>query len=234
MPRTTLPTHLAQPAALGEVQGEPIAQFEIGSYQNFVYLILDWDQKKAAWVDPQSDLTAPLKVLTQYGFELQSILLTHTHFDHIAGVPQLVQMYPNVPVHLHNDDLHRLNSDLLHHEKFKSIQDGDVIQIGKHQVQVLHTPGHSAGEVSFFLQDTHPYLFSGDTIFIRDCGRTDLGSGSNEQMFASLQKIKKLPPETILLPGHHYRQECASTLEDEFRESPPFQCKTIQELTLLP
>lgn len=229
-----LPSHLNTAEALGLVDNHPIAQYEIGDYKNFIYLVLDWKTRKAAIVDPQEDLTAPLKGLRDHGFELTGILLTHTHFDHIAGVLPLIESDPKLPVYVHVLDRHRLPSSILEKGQIQTIQDQQMISVGELELQVLHTPGHSAGECCYLLQDHGMYLFTGDTVFIRDCGRTDLKSGSTADMFASLQRIRKLPPETVILPGHHYRKECASTLETELRESPPFQCTSVTELEALP
>lgn len=239
-----IPNHLAGGQATGAHENESVAQYEIGNYKNFVYLILDWSTKKAAIVDPQYDLSSPLEDLKRHGFELCAIFLTHTHPDHTAGVPELVKLYPHLPIFLHRDDLHRLDSSIIDHGNIKLLRDEDWTAIGGLHIQALHTPGHSAGEFCFLLpeapaeipgtQRSVPYLFTGDTIFIQDCGRTDMKTGSNEEMFQSIQRIKKLSPECIVLPGHHYRLECASLLENEIRQSPPFQCKSVAELAALP
>jgi glyoxylase-like metal-dependent hydrolase (beta-lactamase superfamily II) len=220
--------------ALIEKEGSPIVQFEIGSYKNFVYLILDWTQKKAAIVDPQNDLTLPLSCLNRNGFELTHVLLTHTHFDHIAGVPQLVKSHPHSPIVVHRNELHRLDHNIMNYGKIKAVKEGDVLSVGELEIKVLHTPGHSSGECSYLLSTNPPYLFTGDTVFIQDCGRTDLPTGSNEDMFHSLQRLKRLDPNAIVLPGHHYREEYSSTLAQELKLSPPFQCKSIEELAALP
>src|SRR5262249_45381168 len=122
------------------------------------------------------------------------------------------------------------------HPPFEMIKNEDLLLLGKTKVKALHTPGHSAGECSYLVtSDGHPpYLLTGDTLFIRDCGRTDLPTDSNEEMFESLQKIRSLPPQTIILPGHHYQKETASTLATELETSPPFQCKNVSDLASLP
>ena len=241
--KSSIPSHLSSHNAQGITaftrdQRDPLAQFEIGPSKNFVYLILDWTKKKAAIVDPQKDLTAPLEALKNNGFELEGILLTHTHFDHIAGVPELSQKFPALPIYVHPADAHRLSLDRNKPREGKTqihpLSHGQTIQIGNVRVQVLHTPGHSPGECCYWIEGPPSYLLTGDTIFIRDCGRTDLEGGSNPEMFQSIQLIKTLPAHTIILPGHHYQKECASTLETEMRESPPFQCKSVAELSALP
>ncbi len=239
-----LPSHLAMQEAQGLPEGMPsaIAQFEIGDYQNFVYLILDHSAKQALIVDPQSDLSAPLGALASLDFQLAGCVLTHTHFDHVAGVPGLLQRYPELPIYVHESDRHRLNDSIRKRAKLVSLQDGEALTregdpaLPNLRIRVLHTPGHSAGECSYLVEAAGqpPYLLTGDTLFIRDCGRTDFADGSNEQMFESLQKIRALPPQTVILPGHHYKKETASTLDRELAESPPFQCKSVEELAKLP
>ena len=236
-----LPDSLAGTDPQGLVAGEPVAQYQIGDYRNFVYLILDWADRKAAIVDPQEDLSEPLRALEEHGFILERVLLTHTHFDHVAGVQELIETFPKLPLHLHSLDRHRL------HKMGKGVWDacqlvenGAQLRVGQLTVEALHTPGHSVGEICYFLRaqgnlsGARAYLFSGDTLFIRDCGRTDLETGSNEEMFRSLQTLKGLSPETIVLPGHHYVKECASVMARELETSPPLRCRSVEELKALP
>ncbi len=233
-----LPAHLAEFEATGLVENETIAQFEIGDYRNFVYLILDWSTRRAVWVDPQKDLTAPLSALERHGFVIDRILLTHSHSDHTAGVPELATLFPRVPITLHEAELFRIREPLRSHASLETIQDGATFVWGHTRVRTLHTPGHSAGECSFLVESNvspeRTYLLTGDTLFIRDCGNTSQATGDNEQMFASLQRIKSLPSETIILPGHHYARETASVLEKEMKESPPFLCRSVEELAAIP
>ena len=234
----SLPPSLDQNRALGICENEPIAQYEIGAGKNLVYLILDWSSKKAALVDPQRDLTVPLRDLIKHGFTLEFCLLTHTHHDHIAGVPELHAR--GIPICVHLEDQHRLPRDVQTSETTQLLRDSETLLLGGLSIRVLYTPGHSAGECCFYFEArganglSRPYLLTGDTVFIRDCGRTDFPDGSNEQMFQSLQRIKSLPAETVILPGHHYALETASTLARELLESPPFCCRSTEELAALP
>lgn len=229
-----LPAHLSLTSAQGYSADQPVAQFELGDYKNFVYLILDHETRKTAIVDPQIDLEPILEVLANGGFTLERILLTHTHHDHVAGVPELLRNFPDILLNVHEKDLRRLPFDAAKWKGLELVREGSSISLGSLFIQVIHTPGHSSGECSYLLNAERPYLFTGDTLFIRDCGRTDFDSGNNEEMFQSLQKIKALTPETVILPGHHYREETASTLTRELKESPPLQCKNVAELAALP
>lgn len=233
-----LPAHLAGFEAQGLLPQEPIAQFELGNLKNFIYLILDWASRKAAIVDPQRDLKPPLEALAKHGFELTTILLTHTHHDHVAGVDPLLKQMPHLEVRVGEKDLHRLGKAAQAHPQLKIIADGEKFSIGALEILAIHTPGHSAGEMTYFIKPQEgalvPYLLTGDTLFIRDCGRTDFPDGSNEQMFASIQRVKRLPAETVFLVGHHYQRECATTLAAELKASPPFLCRSVQELVSLP
>jgi len=235
-PTPPIPAHLSRNEAQGCAENEPIAQFHLGSHRNLVYLIIDWKAKKAAIVDPQSDLEPIYETLKTHHLTLEKILLTHTHHDHVAGVKPLLIKFPELLVYLHAEDAHRLETVLT---TFKNrvhfLKDQDILKVGQTKVQVLHTPGHSAGEVCYYLEDSKPpYLFTGDTLFIRDCGRTDFETGSDEAMFKSLQKIKALSPDSIILPGHHYQKETASTLRAELQTSPPLKCTSVAELKGLP
>jgi hydroxyacylglutathione hydrolase len=232
--RVKLPSHLSANKAVGLVTDEPVAQFELGTMRNFVYLVLDWTEHQAAIVDPQSDLETPLTALKQNGFTLSKVLLTHTHFDHVAGVPEIVERFPHVPVIVHDLDLHRLDEGLRRGTIIQPASEGDTIAVGALSLSVLHTPGHTAGGCCYLLNYDPPYLLTGDTLFIRDCGRTDLSTGSNADLFTSLNKIRKLPANTVILPGHHYQRECASTLARELKESPPFSCHSVEDLKALP
>jgi glyoxylase-like metal-dependent hydrolase (beta-lactamase superfamily II) len=237
-----LPDHLSGRSATGISIDHPIAQFELGPLRNFVYLAIDWQMRSAWIIDPQSDLSPLHEALRSHALKLEGILLTHSHHDHVAGVPALVQAFPGIRLVVGERDAQRLRPELRSRAQVTLLTTETEIALGARTIRALPTPGHSVGEICYFLGrfEDHagrkhpPFLFTGDTVFIRDCGRTDFPDGSDEEMFASLQRIRALPPDTVILPGHHYQPECASTLARELLESPPFQCRSVEELAALP
>ncbi len=228
--QVALPKHLNGDEPTGLQPGQPIAQYRLGDLRNFVYLIVDWTTKRAAIVDPHAGLGPLNEDLARNGLTLAAILLTHTHFDHVLGLPELAQSHPALPLYFHPLDGHRLKT-----LPFPRPETQTLANLFSFPIQPMHTPGHSAGELCYFMPTLNPpALFTGDTLFIRDCGRTDFADGSDEDMFASLQAIKRLPPATVILPGHHYAREVASTLACELETSPPLRCASVEELRALP
>ncbi len=230
-----LPDYLSGTEAHGLLsEGQPVAQFQLGDYKNFVYLIIDWFAREAALVDSRKEIEPIAHALSKHGLKLTKLLLTHTHWDHVHGIAEAKALAPGAPIFVHELDRGRLrDSD----EQVRLVSDGETIALGTTEIEVMHTPGHSAGEVSYRLaaRDGHPpFLFTGDTLFVRECGRTDLPTGNNEEMFRSLSRIKALDPATVILPGHQYAREAASNLSRELVESPPLLCQTEAELAALP
>ena len=131
-------------------------------------------------------------------------MLTHSHFDH-GGAALEVQKATGAPVYIHRaqEELQGLpvGADLSAVTK-KYVVDGDVVTAGLVRLKAIATPGHAPGSVSWYLLDAGP-LFTGDLLFKRGVGRTDLTGGSEAELKASLARLKKtLPPATRVLPGH--------------------------------
>lgn len=238
----TQPQYLVPPTLSGtEATGFPpevfpIAQYEVSNFKNFNYLILDWIEKRAAIVDPQKGLEHIFDDLTKHGFTLDWAIVTHSHWDHVAGLKEIAQKTPEAGIAVHPGEEFRIKKELPLYRKHHSFKDGEVFHVGSLAVKVMHTPGHSAGECCLLIEGTEkhpPLLLTGDTLFLSECGRTDLETGSDEELFVSLSRIKKLHPSTIILPGHHYTKDCANTLERELLANGCLKASSAAELAAL-
>ena len=174
------------------------------------YLIVDEKTKDAALIDCSSIDDRIDEEIEKQGANLKYILLTHGHFDHIAGIlPNRFKSNPQIV--MHKADLGWLNNANQYLPMFGMpeitipkvdvfVEDGDTIQLGSLEIKVLHTPGHTQGGVCYLVDGN---LFSGDTIFREAVGRCDLEGGNFNQIVESIEdKIFTLPPETVIYPGH--------------------------------
>jgi len=196
----------------------PLLLFE----DNYGYVLTEPDSNRAVIVDP-SDGERVWDYLQTKGYELEAILATHHHFDHVAGIEFLTSQKP-VTVYSSPQDLDRVP------KANRSLEDWEKINIGGLTIQAIHVPGHTLGHVAYRCEDT---LFVGDTLFLGGCGR--LFEGTAEQLFHSLyEKIIPLPANTRVYPGHEYtvrtRSFCYSIdatnkqLQDEL-----FKAKALRE-----
>ena len=158
------------------------------------------------------------------GKNLVGVLLTHGHFDHIKACNDLYNKH-NCPIYLHKDD-EKIARDKSQRVLFglpyspyitcpiNHLEEGKM-DLGAFHFNVIHTPGHSDGSCCFVFDDV---MFSGDTLFYRSVGRTDLMSGSETKLKASLRLLKDLNPELIVYPGH----DQDTILKDEIENNPYF------------
>jgi len=127
------------------------------------------------------------------------VLLTHGHFDHVGGVRGIAEK-TNCPVYIHEKDLSQpaeMTAGPLYYTH--TYGEGDMLSLAGLSVRVLHTPGHTQGSVCLLCEDT---MFSGDTLFMGSMGRVDFPGGSWNQMMASLDRLKTLPGDYRVYPGH--------------------------------
>ncbi len=182
-----------------------IRQFIAGSCYSYILGSND----EALIIDPHISLLQDYsKYLTKNKLTLKSIVDTHTHADHFSLAAVLKKQF---------------KAQVLMHEKAisdvadKRLKDNDRINIGSSSVKVMYTPGHTDDAVSLYGEGR---LFSADVLLIGSVGRTDFQNGSPESMFDTLQKLKSLPDETILCPGHDYHEQRTSTIAKEKQTNP--------------
>lgn len=163
---------------------------------NYVYILED-PSGKAAIVDP-GEAEAVESYIAQHDLKPEVILLTHHHGDHIGGVGALAEKYD---VRIYGPDAEK-DKILAHAPRLdRTLKNQDVFELFGVNVDVIHTPGHTAGHICYYLPTEH-ILLAGDTLFSIGCGR--VFEGTMEQMHTSLQYLKSLPDETELYCGHEY------------------------------
>jgi len=202
---------------------------------NFVYLIGDRDTGEAIVVDPAYDIADLLGTLAEDGMRLVGALATHYHPDHvggpmmgyeIAGVAELLAEQP-VPVHVQRTEapyVQRVTGasegDLVLHDS------GDVVMVGEIPIELIHTPGHTPGSQCFMVDGR---LVAGDTLFLEGCGRTDLPGGDSAALYESLQKLAKVPDDTVLYPGHLYSPEPSATMAETRERNFVFRPQSLEQ-----
>lgn len=174
------------------------------------YLVVDYGSGSGVLVDPGDEALELVERLANLGGRLLAVLNTHGHFDHICG-NGVVKEHWDVPIYLHRADewLYRNMVEQATWFGFRYdappppdrlLDGGEVLKAGSFQLEVLHTPGHSPGSVSYRLGDR---LFCGDVIFAGSVGRTDLPGGSSETLLTTIrEKVLSLPEDVVLYPGH--------------------------------
>jgi len=160
---------------------------------NYAYIVNDNITKTVGVVDP-SEAKPIINYLKKEKLELNYILNTHHHFDHIDGNIELQKLY-NSKVIGFDGDKHRIPGINI------TLNDGEKFKFGKSIIKIIHIPGHTSGHICFFFEK-EKIAFTGDTLFSLGCGR--IFEGDHEQMLSSLNKIKKLPTKTKIYCGHEY------------------------------
>ena len=188
-----------------------ILTLPLGSYQTNCYIV--WEKDACVVIDPGYEPEIVLAETAQRGLTIAAILLTHGHFDHVGGVRFLAERL-DCPIFIHAAELSLPESftdgPLVY---TKNYDEGDEVTLAGLTFRVLHTPGHTPGSVCLACEDT---MFSGDTLFMDSCGRTDFPGGDNVQMHKSLQRLAGLQGEFQVLPGHGP----ATTLAQERKYNP--------------
>ena len=197
---------------------QPIQLFDPAS-STYTYVLFDAATHDALIIDPvDAQLERDLALLRQHGLRLQWALETHAHADHITSAGLLAEhagAKTAVPAGCGIDTA------------AVQLQDGDTLAFGGETLKALHTPGHTSGSMSYLWRD---HVFTGDTLLINGCGRTDFQSGSATALYHSLTQILfALPDATTVWPGHDYQGRSHSHIGHEKAHNARVAGKTLQE-----
>jgi hydroxyacylglutathione hydrolase len=193
-----------------------IEQLRVGSMQNFAYVIGDEEGGSGAVIDPSAEYERIAAAAAAHRLELTHVFNTHSHYDHTGG----------------NGFFRKRGLTLVAYKSAPTSPDikvdhGDTVGVGNLEVKVLYTPGHIADAVCFVAGG---YLFTGDTLFIGECGRVDLpGSDVRAMHHSLLTVLRGLADELIVMPGHDYGPAPQRTLGEEKRLNYTLKSRTLDE-----
>ncbi len=197
---------------------QPIQLFDPAT-STYTYLLADAASGDALIIDPvDAHLQRDLALLAERGLRLRWTLETHTHADHITSAARLAE---------HTGARVAAPAGCGVGTAAVQLKDGDLLAFGGETLQALHTPGHTAGSMCYLWRD---HVFTGDTLLIGGCGRTDFQSGSAAALYRSItERLFALPPATTVWPGHDYHGRSHSTLGHEAQTNPRIAGKTQAE-----
>ena len=185
---------------------------------NFSYIIADDTTHEAAVVDSSFNAGEIIRILKAENLKLEYIINTHSHSDHTAGNAELRSIF-NAKIVAHK--LSKINTNL-------KVDDGDIIRVGNIPIQVIYTPGHTPDGICLLVDNQK--LLTGDTLFVGECGRTDMPGGNSKSMYNSLfHKILKLTDDMEIYPGHDYGPKLSSTIGEEKRSNYTLQPRSLLE-----
>jgi hydroxyacylglutathione hydrolase len=185
---------------------------------NFSYIIADEITRETAVVDSSYNAGKIIRVLKAENLKLKYIINTHSHSDHTAGNQKLYSIF-DAKIVAHR--LSRINAHV-------TVNDGDIIDIGSIPMKVIYTPGHTSDSICLLVDNKK--LLTGDTLFVGECGRTDLPGGNSATMYKSLfHKLLKLSDDVEVYPGHDYGPKSNSTIGEEKRSNYTLETRSIQE-----
>ncbi|MFZ0611173.1 MAG: MBL fold metallo-hydrolase [Desulfobacterales bacterium] len=186
-----------------------VEQLEIGAMDNFSYIVGCEETRKALVIDPGRDVERIVAAAQKHGLSIELIVNTHGHGDHTAGNAALKSL-TGAKIIIHALDAAGYPAaDVL-------LKDEKTLQLGNITFDVIPTPGHTPGGICLYAQGN---LFTGDTLFVGDSGRTDLAGGSRSTLGNSIRRLMQLPDNTVIWPGHNYGPTPTSTIAWEKRNN---------------
>ena len=197
-------------------------------FDNFSYVIYCSKKKEAAIVDPSYDSSKVLNFIFSKDLILKYIILTHYHSDHTSDTLRIKKLHPSIKIVSSKCDGEKLvfNVDFY-------VSDYDELKVGDVNLRFILTPGHTKGGICIIVDNEA--ILTGDTLFIGDCGRTDLPGGGFKQMFKTLQeKIKPLPDNLIVFPGHDYGNKPFDILGNQKRTNKTLLARNLEEFSKIP
>ncbi|WP_420631543.1 MBL fold metallo-hydrolase [Candidatus Leptofilum sp.] len=189
-----------------------ILQLPLGPLQTNCYLVACQETNEAVVIDPSWDGRRIAALASERGYVITHILLTHTHFDHVGGLAELAEE-TNAPIYSHPDALEMLTHAPKAAASYnlpmptppqatEMLAEGDVVEVGNLKFEVLFTPGHAPGHLSFYVRE-HNVIFDGDVLFQRSIGRTDFPGSDHPTLMKNIrEKLLVLPDDTAVLSGH--------------------------------
>jgi hydroxyacylglutathione hydrolase len=182
--------------------------------QNFSYVVFDENDKVGVIIDPSWDLEKILEFLEKNKISAKYIINTHTHFDHVLGNDQIAEITKAAIIQHEKSTL----------KKDRSVTEGEIINIGDIELEVLHTPGHSEDSICLIVDKED--IITGDTLFVGNIGRVDLPGSSPDSMYDSLSRIARLEDSLVVYPGHNYGMTPTSTILNERTNNPMLNFKS--------
>ena len=194
-----------------------LEQYNVGPYQNFTYLVAEREGGEGVVIDPSFGIDPVLEAIDARSVKVRYILNTHSHKDHIDGNGE-VRSRTGAKVVAHKAA--PIGQDV-------SVEEGSTLEAGGLRFQVQHTPGHTADSVLYLFEGQ---VATGDTLFVGECGRTDLPGGDPSAMYDSLLgRVMALDDALVVLPGHDYGVTPTSTIGREKKENYVLQPRTREQ-----
>ena len=186
-------------------------------FRNYTYIVVDTSSRQAAIVDPAWEYETIASAIDELKVNLTTILLTHSHHDHVNSVKPLVKRYP-VKVYMSRREIDYYGFRC---ERLNALRDQEVLSLGQTKISCLLTPGHTQGGVCYLLSDA---LFTGDTVFSEGCGICNAPGGDPEKMYESFQMIKRtVDPDVRIYPAHSFGKEPGQTMRSVVKNNIYFQ-----------